>query len=197
MGAKNKVFRPIKPPLTFASPAPGFLAFGWAYRQSAVALSKHFDTTVIVAPLVFLYRHALETYLKGVLIEYADGLGVTKDVIVGQGDDAHKLVRHLPNLCEVAREVGLEISPDLEEYIKAMHNFDPSSQESRYPELHGGRPTKGATSTFDVPYFAERSEAAFDELDEIANHLSHRKWEQILISEGIDPYDQASDESDS
>ena len=77
-----------------------------------------------------------------------------------------------------------------------MHNFDSSSQEWRYPELKDGSGlTTGATSTFDVPHFVERSEIAFDELDKIANHLSHRKWHQILMDEGIDPYDDAADES--
>ena len=146
MGAKNKVFRPIKAPrLTFSPPAPGFLAFGWAYRQSAVALSKGFDATTIVAPLVFLYRHALETYLKGILIEYADDPGVTKRKVVGR---RHGLVSHLPDLRDVASDVGQGVSAELEEYIKQMHDVDSSSQEWRYPELHGAaRPTSGVTST--------------------------------------------------
>jgi hypothetical protein len=192
MGPKSKVFRPIKAPrLTFPAPAPGFLAFGWAYRHSAVALSKGFDTTTIAAPLVFLYRHALETYLKGILIEYSDDPGVTKGKVVGR---VHGLVSHLPDLRDVARDVGHDVSPELEEYIKQMHDFDSSSQEWRYPELHGAaRPTSGATSQFDVPHFVERSESAFDELDEIANQLSHRKWLQILVDEGIDPYDQGEE----
>ena len=97
--SKHRVFRPSKPShLAFALPKPGFLAFGWAYRQAATALSKHFDSgenSAIVAPLVFLYRHALESYLKGMLIEYGDDIGITKADVLKRG---HRLVVHLQDL---------------------------------------------------------------------------------------------------
>ena len=53
--------------LSFAVGIPGYLSFAWAYRESARVLAEHFPRdmeSTLPAPLVFLFRHALEVYLK-------------------------------------------------------------------------------------------------------------------------------------
>ena len=74
--------------LSFAVGIPGWISFAWAYRGSARVLAEHFPRdmeSTLPAPLVFLFRHALEVYLKGILIEYGADIGCTKETVVNRG----------------------------------------------------------------------------------------------------------------
>ena len=187
-------FRPPQPSamFRFAEPTPGYLAFAGAYKKSANVLAEHFTddmTETLPAPLVFLFRHALEVYLKGILIEYGADVGCTKETVLKRG---HDLIKHLGELDTVAAEVGHTLSAELREYVTYMNEFDPDSQHWRYPEVKKNKgmlltPSRG-TEEINVPHFVASSNHAFDELDQICERLWNEEYKRILTDAGIDIY---------
>ena len=80
----KRLFNRRPPHLGFGRPASaGFTGYGWAYRQSASYLAdvlqkNRVNRQLLNLPAAFLYRHAIEVTLKGILIEYGV-MGVEKD----------------------------------------------------------------------------------------------------------------------
>jgi hypothetical protein len=173
--------------LGFAEPRPGYLAFAWAYLESARVLSNHFEDEIetnFAAPTVFLFRHSLEMHLKGYLIEFGSNVGISKTEVLSR---SHGLIQHLEDIRKLAANVGHDLSKELEEYVTYMHQFDPTAQDWRYPETKtkaGMQSSKGSIE-IDIKHFIEASNRVFDELEDIGWDLSSRENARMMEELGI------------
>lgn len=126
-------------------------------------------------PVVFLYRHALELYLKGVIIR-GNLLCALKDE--STFCEELKLNHRLLPLYEAARRLLEHSFPDdvelrdflakLQVVISELHALDPGSYNFRYPvNKNAERPAEGSTILGLVPLRATMAEIleAFDSID--------------------------------
>ena len=171
----------------FATLPPDYLAFAWAYRESAKVLASHFAEveTMLPAPVVFLFRHALEVFIKGLLITFGQLIGVEKTEVLKR---SHSLTEHIDDLRALASTMGRRLSTDLEDYIGQKYEYDPNSQTWRYPEVRRDdkklAPSK-ATEEFDLKHFVEASENALNELEEMGWELNSIEQSRLLKELGI------------
>jgi hypothetical protein len=95
-------------------------------------------------PILFLYRHALELYLKAIVYRGAQLLGLISDEKVRTEKllTSHKLTRLLPTIEAIFKAVGwewdFEVSGlksfgDFADLIKEIEKIDPQSYCFRYP----------------------------------------------------------------
>ncbi|MHA6347680.1 HEPN domain-containing protein [Roseivivax sp. CAU 1761] len=104
--------RPLKEP---HKTAVGLFNYAHSYAQSAVSLEKNpAEATHPHSPIYFLYFHAVELYLKSLLVRMGYDL---EDLRKKHG---HK-VRPLAKLCQ---ESGLHLSLDAEQAIALMADTD-------------------------------------------------------------------------
>lgn len=162
----------------FGEPVEKFGAYAQAYRSSASRLlekSSHDELRDIGAcPVVFLYRHSLELYLKEILI-------CGQKLLHHQGkptqslEDILKSNHNLSKLCDaikalhsqIAWEWDSELERDMER-IKEFDKLDPQSSSFRYPNLKNGSAALGEGFQFDLQHFSNGMEEVLEKLDAIA-----------------------------
>lgn len=173
----------------FGLPAPaGFAGYGWAYRRAAdylvgVLQESGASNQLLNLPVVFLYRHAIEVTVKGILVEYGPGVGVEKTKVI---DRKHDLVAQLDDLKRVAESVDVGISPALGSRVQELQHYDPGSFDSRYPEdISGKKDLEARWPHFDLESFARGAELVLDELFDLMNELEADFMRSILSEEGI------------
>lgn len=186
---KNRMFRPKSESGSrrgFAPLQPRFTDYGWAYWTSAKALVAASSSGSFAAapfPLVFLYRHAIELFLKGILIESGWNWGIQRQKVINRN---HNLKDQLSDVEAVAREAGLEISGALKDYVGQLNSLDPKEVVFRFPEdKRGKRALTRKQSSFDVDQFVIAAESVLEELEALADDLDREAYRAILRREGL------------
>lgn len=179
--------------LAFSSGSPRYLSFGWAYLEAAKVLGSQFEDLRsemrVIAPIIFLYRHALEMSIKGYLIDFGDEIVSKADVRAR----SHSLKDQLPDFRTLASSIGFELSADLEKYIESMHDRDPRAMDWRYPEDMKGNETSGIKE-YDTEHFFKLSARVFDEFDNLGWALSGEQNRRFLQDLGVLDYDPPDDD---
>lgn len=103
----------------------------------AISEAKNYDVDDIIGwPVIFLYRHAIELYLKKIL----EQVGISSADIKVHGIDGlfELLDNKLSEIMNSFKEKGIEIDllPNKEEFSSIMefHSVSPRSTELRYPD---------------------------------------------------------------
>ena len=164
------------------APEEEFCVYARAFHTAAKTLVANLDLDRTArsdwdaCPVVFLYRHALELYLKALV------LGDGSNILASKPDSAsiyrsHSLRNLAPIVCEIVREFGWESTfgcegvADLAAFnaiINELDALDPRSYAFRYPvDTHGRGSVKDHLS-FSVVAFSEQMNAILDLLDDTA-----------------------------
>lgn len=122
-------------------PAEEFDSYAEAFHRAAQRLTHDFlenpaHHPLDACPIIFLYRHATELYLKGVLRVGERLLGMT-----GQqpGFTASSFMNHdlhllLPPLADIFRTMNWDEShKEITDFVKRLNRLDPRSFTFRYP----------------------------------------------------------------
>jgi hypothetical protein len=106
-------------------------------------------------PVVFLYRHAIETLIKAVLLDFGVKSRVDATEVRKRG---HDLSAQLADVDTVARVVGLELSARCRSVIIELNTGDKNNTRFRYDEAlpHYSR--------LDLEHFTNEVELALDEI---------------------------------
>ena len=149
-----------------------FHDFAWAYWNAAKLLfealseTADFDPQRFNGPVMFLYRHAIETELKGILSHL--------DVDIPESTlHTHDLLKLRSEI--IARLNGArKINGNAVDCIGQLNGYDPRSLVGRYPVEW-----QGQDRPFDLRHFVERCDATLEELDKILNELLWKLEQEI------------------
>lgn len=167
-----------------------------AYRRAALQLYKEFRQTdesrdMDMHPIVFLYRHALELYLKAILlvgngILLVEGRPLKHSKQIFKNHDLKKLLPGVKDIFDLLDCADIWLPPifssfaDVERVVRA---FDEIPYDAfRYPvDPTGARELLGEPLHFNTLAFVEKTEALFDLLQTAArrtheafqNHSPH------------------------
>jgi hypothetical protein len=133
-------------------PIDGLTAFALGYRQAGRTLATNIAASNGYAdydgyPILFLYRHALELYLKAVVYRGARLMGLVsqEDIDTNRLFERHDLSRLLPAIQAIFRQMGwdfegsgLDSYDDFSDFIRSIDSIDPGSYAFRYPVNRAG-----------------------------------------------------------
>jgi hypothetical protein len=162
-------------------------AYGRSYREAATHLVEHMASSHYrdpdACPIVFLYRHAVELYLKS-LIHWGNNLLRLN----GKPIAPHKNIfaeHRLGVLLKCAKPIlrfqklltnwgvpEFDGFRDAEVLIRELEQFDPGSYSFRYPNTTKGRDALPHHFVFNVVEFGEK----FDQLIKIFDWLSEMTY---------------------
>lgn len=180
-------------------PAQEFHMYGEAFRTAAKKLLANdeldrlpiasFDASVIV----YLYRHALELFMKEILIGRGSELidpRPTAETVLNAG---HSLIKLLPDVRRIFAACGWDNNfgtsevrtfDDFSVIVQEFEKADPSSFSFRYPTRKNLSAALHSHFTFSVRKFASIMDeilatlsSACDYLAEIANNEAEAKYE--------------------
>jgi hypothetical protein len=122
-------------------------------------------------PVVFLYRHALELYIKAILLgegaNFLDERPSPQDIF----NEKHRLtvllgkVRRILEVVGWDKELGSDIIPtfdDVEKVVAELEQVDPDSHAFRYPVKRNLKESVESHFTFSVVEFAKRIDAVLE-----------------------------------
>lgn len=169
--------------------------FARGFHDAADTLTEKYsiggDPDYAVLPVVFLFRHAAELYLKSIIWNGDDLLKFLKKQDSGAGKTAfssHSLKHLLPYAEKVASEFELEWDEDecgtynnAVRIMEQMDEEDPNSFAFRYPIDKGGKPVKHHQWGFDLESFALPTSKALNGWWDLALGLEGVR-EQYLMS---------------
>ena len=190
-------------------PEKEFYLYGDAFWDAARRLLQNealdrspiasFDASVIV----YLYRHALELFLKQILIGRGGELihpCPSPETVVNAGHSLTKLlpdVRRIFEECEWDKKFGSETVPTFDDFTDIVEEFektDPASFSFRYPVKKNLSGALGGHFTFSVRAFAAIMDeilgalsGACDLLDDIANDRARAAYEARCEALECDP----------
>ena len=137
---------------------------------------------------MFLYRHALEIYIKAILVGFGGAVVSKEEVFKRQ----HRLVEQLADLNKVCASAGLQLSGNVTSMVQSWREYDPDGVSLRYPMK---RAKQGASNfervvfldgeSFDLKRFRDAVESVLDELDALFLDLQHEEYADLLRSEGL------------
>jgi hypothetical protein len=155
------------------SPQTEFGPYGGGFHEAARILAKEFlqyqsgFSDLEGPPIVYLYRHALELHLKGVVL--AGNRLMQLDGGDGLEDDAlwallgsHRLSALLPHVRRVFRHVNwsdeinhgpIKTFADIRSVVHDLERVDPESFAFRYPTNKKGKASVGHHFSFSVRHF--------------------------------------------
>ncbi|MFQ5926113.1 MAG: hypothetical protein ACE5MH_01620 [Terriglobia bacterium] len=145
-------------------------AFALGYHMAGQALAARMAASRGYAdyegyPILFLYRHALELYLKAIVYRAAMLLKLVSEeqVDTRQLFQRHKLVRLLPAIRAIFNEMdwdfegsGLASFDDFASFIRDLDSVDPGSYAFRYPVNRSGEAHLPHHFVVNVVSFAQR-----------------------------------------
>jgi len=166
-------------------------AYGRSYHQAAQQLVRHVASTHYrdsdACPIVFLYRHAIELYLKAIIHWGNALLRLNGKATVAPKNifREHRLRVLLKSVKHILRFRGglhnwdhphLSSFQDAEKLIGQLDDFDPGSYSFRYPvDTTGSRATLPQHFCFNIVVFGER----FDRLLSLLEGISVMVYEEF------------------
>jgi hypothetical protein len=138
-------------------------------------------------PILFLYRHALELYLKAIVYRGAQLLGLISDDKPNTEKllTNHKLIRLLPTIEAIFRAVewkwdfevsGLKSFDDFADLIREIEKIDPQSYCFRYPVNTTGEAALSKHFVVNVVNFGKKMDSVLDLLSGAVTGLQER-WD--------------------
>lgn len=154
-------------------PIKEFGLYAEAYHSAAMRLVDDYGTTGAVrdieaTPILFLYRHAFELYLKAFVLTGSKILGLsnkpapTIEEILGK---SHKLTDFIPHFEAILNAVGwtwdmgkdgLRTRTDFINLVNEFQAIDPTSSAFRYPTRKDGKGSLRRRFSFNLRAFASR-----------------------------------------
>jgi len=181
-------------------------AYGRSYHEAAQHLVKHMAASHYrdpdACPIVFLYRHAVELYLKAV-IHWGNSLLLLngKPTVPHRNIFAeHRLVVLLKSVKPILKfhnslenwgDAYFGSFRDVEEVIKELEEFDPGSHSFRYPITTKGHDALPHHFVFNVIAFGEKFDGLLRILDGMATMVyldfqsqaeAHYELQQMLAT---------------
>lgn len=186
------------------SPASEFGPYAASFQRAGLALAQrladsHGYRDIDAGPIVYLYRQALELYMKGVIASGRRLLDLSAEPlpINPRALFRHRLTPLVPAIAAIIRVAGWEWRPevppfaseaDLRIYLESLETIDPTSFSFRYPMKTDGTASLPHHFRFNVLEFVEKItpllellDAALTGLDELfqgraeaAYNASHR-----------------------
>lgn len=166
-------------------------AYGRSYHEAAQHLVKHIASTHYrdpdACPIVFLYRHAVELYLKAIIHWGNSLLRLNGKPIVPHRNifTEHRLRVLLKSVKPILRfqkslsnwgDSHFRCFRDVEKVIEELEEFDPGSYSFRYPtDTTGKKATLPHHFLFNVIAFGEQ----FDRLINILDGISTMVYEEF------------------
>lgn len=173
-----------------------FSLYARAFHQAGQVLAeKMFDKAgyngLEACPIVFLYRHALELYLKAIALVGIKIMQLKNEEALPNSERLLRTHRLLPLLPLVRRTfdlVGwvweLEIDElrtfeEVERLLQEVEAVDPGSFTFRYPVDTAGQPSVPHHFMLHVPTFCQRMDALLDALEAAMMGLEVT-WDRML-----------------
>jgi hypothetical protein len=166
-------------------------AYGRSYHEAAQHLVEHMASTHYrdpdACPIVFLYRHAIELYLKEIIHWGNNLLKLNRKVTVAQKNiyTEHRLrillksikpILRFRNLLDNWGDPHFNSFRDVEKIIRELEEFDPGGSSFRYPvDTSGKNATLPHHFCFNVLAFGEK----FDHLVNILDGISIMVYEDF------------------
>lgn len=189
------------------SPDSEFGAYADAFHEAARLLAENLlqrpgYSDLEALPIVFLYRHAVELYLKAIVI-----LGGNLLVVNGEEIDSgelqrmmgsHRLTPLLPHVSRILAAVGMKWSvdeppefrsfDDLTQVLREIEEVDANSFAFRYPINRRGEGSVPNNFTFDIATFAVTMDALVELLSAALTGLD-ATWDDVcdFLSETAQP----------
>jgi hypothetical protein len=163
------------------SPASDFGAYAAAFQRAGYSLatqlaSAHGYRDTDACPIVYLYRQALELYVKGVIVSGRRLLDLAgKPLPVTETQlNAHRLTPLVPGIAAVFRVAGwrwnageshFRSQAAFRSYLASLESVDPMSFSFRYPVDKRGGPSLTSHFRFNVLAFVEELTPVLSFLD--------------------------------
>ena len=207
---RNVVFEPVHGHMNEVlnwqhDPESEFQFFGDAYHKAAkdalaAALSNRSRNSIRFAPVVFLYRHALELNLKNVIIlgNKILSLGGEPPASDDRTFTTHSLTHLMQAVERIYKYMGwtegfakgcIENFEDCKTVVNNLNDVDPQSYAFRYPIDKNGKGSVGKHLTFNIEIFAQRLDPVIELMSSLAYTLDH---EYDLMCEAICGAQQAA-----
>jgi hypothetical protein len=165
-------------PFFVENPVEALPYFAWGFHDAAQHMALRFAEQkdfpdYEAPPMIYLYRHAAELYLKGIIwngenVAKLMGRRVLGIPTLTQAN--HELKPLLPLVKDVMTVLGLGWPEQygtysgVEELMSELHDFDEHSFSFRYPMTKRGDPSKDVSFTFNVLIFAQDIEPVLEGL---------------------------------
>lgn len=170
--------------------AAEIITYAWSYRSAAMSLislrERHELESIDerVLPILFLYRHSFELYLKA-LVYRAALVSIAEDELVLAIPKLwreHSLLRLLEMSAPLLRSRYVHMWDDeIEEKIfhvaKELDEVDNGSYAFRYPVTSNGQPALPTNFQTNIFLYSEILENVMDDLSEICRFLEGRRIE--------------------
>ena len=193
--------------------ADQMLGFGFYARKFHEAGQALFErmfarasySSLEACPIVFLYRHALELYLKGIVLIGCEISQLHGETLANRERllKTHQLLPLLPPMKQTFGMVGwiwqidiegLRTFDEVEEVLRAFEEIDPGSYTFRYPVNTNGQPSVPHHFIFHMPTFCERMDTFLNMLeaavmglevtrDQMMEAAYHAKSDPSMITE--------------
>ncbi len=151
-------------------PVEDLRAFALGYREAGSSLAARIAEVRGYAdyegyPVLFLYRHALELYLKAIVYRGAKLLRLISEENLDTDKlfRNHSLTRLLPAIRAIFKQMqwsfdgsGLESHDDFESFIRTLDSMDPNAEAFRYPIKTDGQASLPHHFVVNVVEFSER-----------------------------------------
>lgn len=193
---QNKVFSPSWPAdgqnvvLNFmGNPEFEFGAYAEAFHEAGKLLINQMPkggySDLCACPIVFLYRHSIELYMKQIIITGNDLLVLSgkKPSIESFSSKmcAHKLMPLFPAVSKIIKSLTKEwsaIESHFEERLQDFDAIDPSSFAFRYPTKKDGSAVLQTHFVFSVRQFVDELDPVLDLFDDVVYELEVRWHDQ-------------------
>ena len=163
------------------NPIEEFGVYAEAYHKAAVRLVTDYGTTGAVkdieaTPILFLYRHAFELYLKAFIIKGSKILKFSGQKRMSQKEifKTHKLSRFTSYFEDIIHAAGwtwdmgiegFKNKSDFENLVQEFEKIDPDSYSFRYPTKTDGKDALPCHFTFNLSEFSHRIDPLLELLD--------------------------------
>jgi len=176
----------------FSSPAIGQLeAFAAGYHEAGKILAAKMEASRGYPdyegyPILFLYRHALELYLKALvyrgakLLQVRNNQALETDFLLTN----HRLSKFLPSFRAILESTGwkwnfevagLRSLQDFEALVRGIEEIDADSYCFRYPVTTKGVAAHRPHLVINVIAFAKKMDAILDLLDGVVTGLEYER----------------------
>lgn len=179
------------------SPDSEFSFYGYAFHEAAQTLANQLlarpgYSDLEALPIVYLYRHAVELYLKAIVILGNQLLAFEgQEIPAGQLKSVlgrHRLTPLLPHLKTIFEATGAEwrfpdtpelsTFEDLRKVLREVEEIDAESFAFRYPITKDGQGSVPRHFTFDLVNCITLLDKLLDQLDAAWSHLDGM-WDNV------------------
>ena len=183
----NEEVKEGKPFSYFGWEGGGYFAFytiSYGYWESAKIIYKKMveksnsndlvDT--LIYPLIFNYRHSIETFLKQLYFKYGEQTKIAKKEFLHKGHKLDSLWNKLhPTLKQDLKRMKSSVDINaIAHYIECINSFDPDSMMMRYPINKKLKLNKDKAFRFDFVNFSERMNDLCSSLRQLDYDLSNK-----------------------